>query len=143
MGDETPEKERLAALEKQMAASNTAIAELTGLVNQLLLKLFEPPLLNDDGDNKTVLPSVEDLWFDREDPLVEDCILERKVTTTRKGERTAFLIGRAGQVPSKAKWFSEEKGTLEFPNLQFQLKREFKFLKGGAMIHVYPLAFRN
>ena len=101
MGDETPEKERLAALEKQMAASNTAIAELTGLVKQLLLKLFEPPLLDDDGDNKTVLPSVEDLWFDREDPLVEDCILERKVTTTRKGERTAFLIGRAGQVPSK------------------------------------------
>ena len=119
MGDETPEKERLAALEKQMVASNTAIAELTGLVKQLLLKLFEPPLLNDDGDNKTVLPSVEDLWFDREDPLVEDCILERKVTTTRKGERTAFLIGRAGQVPSKAKWFSKEKGTLEFPNLQF------------------------
>ncbi|KAL6134086.1 hypothetical protein ACLB2K_066319 [Fragaria x ananassa] len=89
------------------------------VINAEYLKLFEPPLLNDDGDNKTVLPSVEDLWFDREDPLVEDCILERKVTTTRKGERTAFLIGRAGQVPSKAKWFSEEKGTLEFPNLQF------------------------
>ena len=89
------------------------------VINAEYLKLFEPPLLNDDGDNKTVLPSVEDLWFDREDPLVEDCILERKVTTTRKGERTTFLIGRAGQVPSKAKWFSKEKGTLEFPNLQF------------------------
>ncbi|XP_004289453.1 PREDICTED: uncharacterized protein LOC101306573 [Fragaria vesca subsp. vesca] len=38
MGDETPEKERLPALEKQMAASNTAIAKLTGLVKQLLLK---------------------------------------------------------------------------------------------------------
>ncbi|KAL6217406.1 hypothetical protein ACLB2K_010623 [Fragaria x ananassa] len=89
------------------------------VINAEYLKLFEPPLLNDNGDNKTVLPSVEDLWFDQEDPLVEDCILERKVTTTRKGERTAFLIGRAGQVPSKAKWFSEENGTLEFPNLQF------------------------
>ncbi|KAL6174783.1 hypothetical protein ACLB2K_051429 [Fragaria x ananassa] len=94
MGDETPEKARLAALEKQMAASNTAIAELTGLVKQLLLKLFEPPLLDDDGDNKTVLPSVEDLWFDREDPLVEDCILERKVTTTQIDPKALRQTGK-------------------------------------------------
>ena len=55
----------------------------------------------------------------KEYPLLEDCILEQQVATTRRGERTVFRIGRVGQVPSKAKWFSKEKGTLEFPNLQF------------------------
>ncbi|WP_316213613.1 hypothetical protein, partial [Escherichia coli] len=40
-------------------------------------------LLDDGGDDKVVLPHVEDLWFEREDPLTADCILERKVTTTR------------------------------------------------------------
>ncbi|KAL6137427.1 hypothetical protein ACLB2K_062719 [Fragaria x ananassa] len=209
MGDEKPKKDRLDALEKQVASMKSdfsrmryEFSEVVGLLKQLLMKekplekpkdapsktedgseesksdgesdsaskisqqegkssfrnlkidfkievpmydcsinvdkLFEPPLLDDDGDNKTVLPSIEDLWFDREDPLAGDCILERKVTTTRKGEQITFRIGGAGQVPSKAKWFSKEKGTLEFTNLQFQLKREFKFLKGGAMIRVYP-----
>jgi len=89
------------------------------VINAEYLKLFEPPLLDDDGDDKMVLPQVDDLWFDREDPLQEDCILERKVTTTRRGEREAFRIGRAGQVPSKAKWFSKDQGALEFPNLRF------------------------
>ncbi|KAL6146488.1 hypothetical protein ACLB2K_057167 [Fragaria x ananassa] len=89
------------------------------VINAEYLKLFEPPLLDDDGDDKVVLPPVDDLWFDREEPLKEDCILEQKVTKTRQGERAVFRIGRAGQVPSQSKWFSKEKGTLEFPHLQF------------------------
>ena len=56
---------------------------------------------------------------DKEEPLLEDCILERKMTTTRQGKRAVFRIGCAGQVPSKARWFSKEKGALEFPNLRF------------------------
>lgn len=71
------------------------------VINAEYLKLFEPPLLDDDGDDKMVLPRVEDLWFDREDPLAEDCVLERKVTTTRRGERKVSRIGRAGQVPKQ------------------------------------------
>ena len=89
------------------------------VINAEYLKLFEPPMLDDDGDDTTVLPHVEDLWFDREDPLKEDCIVERKTTTTRRGKVDSFLIGRQGQVPSKAKWYSKEKGLLEFPNLHF------------------------
>ena len=50
------------------------------VINAEYLKLFEPPLLDDDGDDKVVLPPVDDLWFDREEPLKEDCILEQKVT---------------------------------------------------------------
>ena len=89
------------------------------VINAEYLKLFEPPMLDDDGDDTTVLPHVEDLWFDREDPLKEDCIVERKTTATRRGKVDSFLIGRQGQVPSKAKWYSKEKGLLEFPNLHF------------------------
>ena len=88
------------------------------VINAEYLKLFEPPLLDDDGDDKMILPHVDDLWFDREEPLKEDCILERKVHKSRRGEIVSFLIGQQGQVPSKARWFSKEKGDLEFPNLQ-------------------------
>lgn len=73
------------------------------VINAEYLKLFEPPLLDDDGDDTMILPRVVDLWFDREEPLKEDCILERRVTKTRQGEKKAFLIGCKSQVPCKAK----------------------------------------
>lgn len=89
------------------------------VINAEYLKLYEPPMLDDDGDEKVLLPRVEELWFDREDPLLEDCILERKVTPTRRGERVSYLIGRQGQLPSKAKWFNKDMGAKEFPKLTF------------------------
>ena len=89
------------------------------VINAEYLKLFEPQLLDDEGYDKMILPHVEDLWFDREEPLKEDCILERKTTTTRRGTKESFLIGRQGQVPSKAKWFNREGGAREFPQLKF------------------------
>ncbi|KAL5700083.1 hypothetical protein ACHQM5_025580 [Ranunculus cassubicifolius] len=59
------------------------------------------------------------IWYSEEKPLKHDCIVERKVTKTRRGGVESFLIGRQGQVPSKAKWFSKEKGLLEFSTLSF------------------------
>nr|ABD63115.1 hypothetical protein 18.t00011 [Asparagus officinalis] len=89
------------------------------VINAEYLKLFEPPLLDDEGDDKVILPHVEDLWFDREEPLNEDCILERKTIMTRRGTKESFLIRRQGQVPSKTKWFNRERGAREFPQLKF------------------------
>ena len=40
--------------------------------------MFESPLLDDDGDDNMILPRVEDLWFDREEPLKEDCITKQR-----------------------------------------------------------------
>ncbi|KAL6182812.1 hypothetical protein ACLB2K_044224 [Fragaria x ananassa] len=96
MGDETSEKERLAALEKQMAASNTAIAELTGLVKQLLLKESpeKPKETNSESEEAQakykIRPcnfGISDLvWLRqskerlKEDSLPTDCILERQVS---------------------------------------------------------------
>ena len=89
------------------------------VINAEYLKLLEPPLLEEDGDDKMILPNVDDLWFDREEPLKEDCILEKNLTKTRRGEIVSYRVGRQGQVPSRSRWFSKEKGALEFPNLDF------------------------
>ncbi|CAL2270811.1 unnamed protein product [Prunus armeniaca] len=45
------------------------------VINAGNLKLFEPSLLDNDPDEDTSLPSVDDLKIEREDHLHEDCIL--------------------------------------------------------------------
>ncbi|XP_026399975.1 uncharacterized protein LOC113295860 [Papaver somniferum] len=62
----------------------------------------------------------EDLWIERDEVLEEDCIIETKVTPTRRGDCIMFRVGRVGQVPSKARWFNKEQGEAEFPHLQFR-----------------------
>ncbi|CAL8992604.1 unnamed protein product [Prunus brigantina] len=52
------------------------------VINGENLKLFEPSLLDDDPNEDTRLPSVDDLKIEREDPLQEDCILEQKCVST-------------------------------------------------------------
>ncbi|KAA8535891.1 hypothetical protein F0562_030894 [Nyssa sinensis] len=91
--------------------------EMYSVVNVEKLKLFEPSML--DGEPQEMLPSINDLVVERETSLTEDTILEKKVTTTRHGDRESFRIGRQGQCPSKAKWFSRDTGQAQFPHLQF------------------------
>ncbi|CAL8152322.1 unnamed protein product [Prunus armeniaca] len=75
------------------------------IINAENLKLFEPSLLDDDLDEDTCLPSVNDLKIEREDPLQEDCIMEQKVRETRHGKYEYFCIGRKSQLPRKSKWY--------------------------------------
>lgn len=35
------------------------------MINGECLKLFEPQLLDEDGNDKVILPHVNDFWFDR------------------------------------------------------------------------------
>ncbi|XP_026454491.1 uncharacterized protein LOC113355760 [Papaver somniferum] len=70
------------------------------VINAEYLKLFEPPLLNEEEDQE----------------LKEYCVIETKVTPTRRGDRVMFRVGRAGQMPSKARWFNKEQGETEFPH---------------------------
>ncbi|PRQ45948.1 hypothetical protein RchiOBHm_Chr3g0497281 [Rosa chinensis] len=88
------------------------------VINVENLKLFEPSPLDDDPDEDTRLPSVDDLKMEQEDPLEEDCILEQKVCETRHGKYEYFRIGRKGQLPSKSKWYIRAKATIEFPHLK-------------------------
>ncbi|KAA8534380.1 hypothetical protein F0562_031869 [Nyssa sinensis] len=89
--------------------------EMYFVVNVEKLKLFEPSML--DGEPQEMLPSIDDLVVERETSLTEDTILEKKVTITRHGDRESFRIGRQGQCPSKAKWFSRETKQAQFPHL--------------------------
>ncbi|CAL9018113.1 unnamed protein product, partial [Prunus brigantina] len=75
------------------------------IINAENLKLFEPSLLDDNLDEDTCLPSVDDLKIEREDLLQEDWIMEQKVRETRHGKYEYFRIGRKGQLPSKSKWY--------------------------------------
>ncbi|KAI5313567.1 hypothetical protein L3X38_042743 [Prunus dulcis] len=94
--------------------------QIYSVINAEYLKPFEPSLLDDDEDVKdSRLPPLDDLWFEREDPLIADCILKKKAITTRRGKIESYHIGRKRQLPSKSKWFCKEKGIQEFPNLQF------------------------
>ncbi|KAI5350875.1 hypothetical protein L3X38_003766 [Prunus dulcis] len=52
------------------------------VINAENLKLFESCLLDDDPDEDTRLPSVDDLKIEQEDLLQEDCILGQKVRET-------------------------------------------------------------
>ncbi|KAA8521665.1 hypothetical protein F0562_012345 [Nyssa sinensis] len=68
--------------------------EMYSVVNVEKLNLFEPSML--DGEPQETLPSIDDLVVERETSLTEDTILEKKVTTTRHGDRESFRIGRQG-----------------------------------------------
>jgi len=94
-----------------------AYMEMYSVVNVEKLKLFEPSML--DYEPNGTLPTVEDLVTEQEVILAEDTIVERKTITTRRGVRESFRIGRKGQRPSGAKWFSREAGQAQFPHLQF------------------------
>ncbi|KAA8538962.1 hypothetical protein F0562_025654 [Nyssa sinensis] len=91
--------------------------EMYSIVNVEKLKLFEPFMLY--SEPQEMLPSIDDLVVERETSLTEDTILEKKVTTTRHGNRESFRIGCQSQCASKAKWFSRETGQAQFPHLQF------------------------
>ncbi|CAL9018651.1 unnamed protein product, partial [Prunus brigantina] len=57
--------------------------EMYSVINAEYLKPFGPSLLDDDEDFKdSQLPPLDNLWFEREDPFMVDCILEKKATTT-------------------------------------------------------------
>ncbi|GJU58658.1 hypothetical protein Tco_1236424 [Tanacetum coccineum] len=59
-------------------------------------------------------------WPEEQDAvLAEDTIVERKTSSTRRGERKSYRIGRKGQRPTASKWFSKEVGEAQFPHLHF------------------------
>ncbi|MCL7043387.1 hypothetical protein MKW94_018266 [Papaver nudicaule] len=62
---------------------------------------------------------LDDLWVAREEILQEVCLVETKVTSTRRGDRIMFRVWHTGQLPSKARRFSGEQGKVEFQHFQF------------------------
>lgn len=62
--------------------------------------MFEPLILDDELEE--VLRSVDNLIIDQNMTLVEDTILEKKITKTRRGQCEAFWFEQKGQPPSVA-----------------------------------------
>jgi hypothetical protein len=89
------------------------------VVNADKLKLFEPSMLDEDGDQPLDLPAMDEMELGQEMPLTEDSIVERKVIETRGGSKRRYRIGLRGSLPSKAKWYTEEEGRKAFPHLEF------------------------
>ena len=89
------------------------------VVNADKLKLFEPSMLDEDGDPPLDLPRMEELEMGQEVPLTEDSIVERKVVETRSGSKHRYRVGLKGTLPSKAKWYTSEEGRKAFPHLGF------------------------
>ena len=73
------------------------------IVNAKNLRLFGPSLI-EDPEEQSQLPSIDDLLPEYLNELQEDTVLDRKVSTTRRGDIEYLRIGLKGSKPSNAKW---------------------------------------
>ena len=80
-----------------------AYMQIYSVVNAKNLRLYEPSLI-EDLEEKSQLPSIEDLLPEYLNELQEDTILDRKVRTTRQGDVEYLRVGLKCSNPSKARW---------------------------------------
>ena len=90
--------------------------EIYYIVNVENLRLFEPPLIDDQGDHVD-LPSIDDFSPEYLDELQQDLILNRRIKTSRRGNFNYLRVGLKGQNPSKAKWMERERVRELYPHL--------------------------
>jgi len=77
--------------------------QIYSVVNIGNLRLFEPPLIYDQGEH-VHLPSIDDFLLEYLDELQQDLILDRRTRTSKRGNVEYLRVGLKGQKPSKAKW---------------------------------------
>jgi hypothetical protein len=90
--------------------------QIYSVVNVENLKLFEPPMIMDQGEEVS-LPSVDEFSPEYLDEFNEDIILDRRMRTSRRGDVNYLCVGLKGTHPSKAKWIEKEKVRELFPHL--------------------------
>jgi hypothetical protein len=78
------------------------------VVNVENLKLFEPPMIMDQGEEVSI-PSVDDFSPEYLDDLKEDIILDIRTRTSRRGDVDYLRVGLNGTHPSKTKWIEKDK----------------------------------
>jgi hypothetical protein len=74
------------------------------VVNVENLKLYEPPLIDDQGEHVQI-PSIDDFSPDYLTELQEDTILDRRMRTSKQGNVEYLRVGLKGMNPRKAKWW--------------------------------------
>jgi hypothetical protein len=78
------------------------------VVNVEKLKLFEPPMIMDQGEEVSI-PSVHEFSPEYLDELKEDIILDKRMRTSRRGDVDYIQVGLKGTHPSKEKWIEKYK----------------------------------
>ena len=86
------------------------------VVNADCLRLFEP-LMIEDPEEKSQLPSIDDLLPEYLNELQEDTVLDRKVRMTRSGQVEYLRIGLKGSKPSSVKWIEIGQVRKQYPHL--------------------------
>jgi hypothetical protein len=90
--------------------------QIYSVVNIDNLKLYEPPMIIDRQESVSV-PSVDEFSPKHFDKLKEDIILDRRKSTSRRGDEEYLRVGLKGTHPSKAWWIEKEKVREQFPHL--------------------------
>jgi hypothetical protein len=91
--------------------------QMYAVVNVENLKLYEPPLIDDQGEHVQI-PSIDDFSPEYLTELHEDTILDRRMRTSKRGNVEYLRVGLKDTNPSKAKWIEVGKVRELYPHLQ-------------------------
>jgi len=86
------------------------------VINAYFLRFFEPSMI-EDPEEKSQLPSLNDMLHEYLNELQEDTLIDKKVRMTCKGYVEYLRIGLKGSKPSSAKWIEIGKVRKQYPHL--------------------------
>ena len=86
------------------------------VVNVENLRLYEPPLIDDQGSDVQLL-SIEDFLPEFLDEVKEDTILDKRTRASKRGSVDYLRVGLKGTKPSKEKWMEIGKVRELYPHL--------------------------
>jgi hypothetical protein len=89
------------------------------VVNVENLKLYEPSLIDDQGEHVHI-PSIDDFSPEYLTELQEDTILDRRMRTSKRGDVEYFRVGLKGTNTSKAKWIEVGRVREFYPHLHIE-----------------------
>lgn len=90
--------------------------QIYSIFNAKNLRLYEPPLIEDQAKNMQV-PSIEEFSLEFLDELQQDIILDRSTRTTKRGSIDYLHVGLKDTNPSKSKWIEVGKVRELYPHL--------------------------
>lgn len=90
--------------------------KMYSVVNVENLRLYKPPLINDQGID-VQLPSIEYFLPEFLDELKEDTIIDRRTRASKRGSVDYLRFGLKGSKPSKAKCMEVGKVRELYPHL--------------------------
>jgi hypothetical protein len=91
--------------------------QMYAVVNVENLKLYEPPLIDDQGEHVHI-PSIDDFPLEYLIELHEDTILDRRMRTSKRGNVEYLRVDLKGTNPRNAKWIEVGRVRELYPHIQ-------------------------